>query len=143
MYKLQPPEKGHPYLSQQPPCEILRSEDWHPVKPLLFQNLVEGSTNPIPLQPQQKGRRGAHNEVCLNLNMMTQLIGAPLFKSWKICHEIDAFDKWSRKDLIVTFTFISHKSHRWQHYHLGTFHIFIFHIRCMEHEAVYHFTIIK
>ena len=38
------PKKSHPYLSQQPPSEILKFEDWDPVKPLLFENLVEGST---------------------------------------------------------------------------------------------------
>ena len=40
-------------------------------------------------------------------------------------------DKWSRKDCIVTFTFTSHKCQKWRHQHLGTFHIFIFHIRCV------------
>ena len=41
-----PPEKSQPYLSQQPPSEILRFEDWDPVKCLLFENL--GSTSPPP-----------------------------------------------------------------------------------------------
>ena len=39
------PEKSHPYLSQQSPSEILRYEDWDPAKPLLFENLVEGSAH--------------------------------------------------------------------------------------------------
>ena len=47
-----------PYLSQKPPSEILRSEVWDPVKPLLFENLVEGST---PRRLQQKERRSAHS----------------------------------------------------------------------------------
>ena len=38
MWKLQPLWKSHPLLSQQPP-----SKSWVPVKPLLFENLVEGS----------------------------------------------------------------------------------------------------
>ena len=42
------PEKSHPYLSQQPPSEILRSEDWDPVKLLLFEYLVEGSNKKSP-----------------------------------------------------------------------------------------------
>ena len=46
MQKLQPPKKSHTYLSQQPPSEILRSEGWDPVKPLLFENLVESWTHP-------------------------------------------------------------------------------------------------
>ena len=79
-----PPSWKHPYLSLQPPSETLKSKNWDPVKPLLFENVVEGST------PHEKGRRGAHYEVCLNLNIMTQFTWAPLFKSCKICHKIDA-----------------------------------------------------
>ena len=45
---MQPPEKSHPYLSMQPASEILRSEDWDSVKPILFENLVEGLTPPPP-----------------------------------------------------------------------------------------------
>ena len=111
-----PPSWKHPYLSLQPPSETLKSKNWDPVKPLLFENVVEGSTP---------------YEVCLNLTIMTQFIWAPLFKSCEICHEITLLDKWSRKYCIVTFTFTSHKCQKWRHQHLGTFHIFIFHIRCV------------
>ena len=48
---MQPPEKSHPYLSMQSASEILRSEDWDSVKPLLFENLVEGLTPPPPHCP--------------------------------------------------------------------------------------------
>ena len=42
MWKLQPPEKSHPPLSQQNP-----SKSWSPVKLPLFENLVGGSTPPL------------------------------------------------------------------------------------------------
>ena len=55
---MQPPEKSHPYLSMQPASEILRSEDWDSVKPLLFENLVEGLTPPTPTLPFTPSRKG-------------------------------------------------------------------------------------
>ena len=81
-----PPGKGHPYLSQQPHSEILRSE----VRSCQARPFWKFSKMFNLPNPQQKWRRGAHCEVCLNVNMMAQLICALLFKSWKICHEIDA-----------------------------------------------------
>ena len=53
MWKLQPPEKSHLPLSQQPPLkiEVLSS-------PPLFENLIGGSTCPLPLQ--KEGAVGAH-----------------------------------------------------------------------------------
>ena len=44
------PEKSHPPLSQRIP-----SQNWDPVKPLLFENLVGGS-NP----PAERGVGGVH-----------------------------------------------------------------------------------
>ena len=51
MEKLQPPLKKATPSFQQPPSEILRHENWDPVKPGLFENLFGGSTP----RPQQKG----------------------------------------------------------------------------------------
>ena len=49
-----PPDKSHPYLSQEPPSEILKSEGLDPVKPLLLEKLLEGSTQP----PSPLSRKG-------------------------------------------------------------------------------------
>ena len=54
MKKLQPPEKCHPTLSQQ-----ATSQNWDPVKPPLFENLVGGST---PSPPAEGGKVGGGGE---------------------------------------------------------------------------------
>ena len=54
MYKLQPREKNHPPLSQQPPLKI----EILSTLPLLFENLVGGST---PNPPAEKS--GVHTMV--------------------------------------------------------------------------------
>ena len=137
MEKLHPPSPWKKSPMSSPATTLWDPEIWglRSCQAPPFWKFSRGLNPPLPPHPQQKGRRGAHYEFCLNLNMMTQLTRAPLCKSWKICHEIDAY-KWSRKDCVVAFTFTSHKSHRWQHHHLVVFHIFIFHVRCMQRGAV-------
>ena len=49
------PQKGHPLLSHQPPYK-------GPVKPSLFENVVEGSNPPPP--PQKRGEGGGGCTLC-------------------------------------------------------------------------------
>ena len=64
MWKLQPPEKSHPPLSQQPPSEI-----WDPIVDCQgphFENLVRGST---PLPPAERGRVGAYYDIIYSIKI--------------------------------------------------------------------------
>ena len=58
MYKLQPREKNHPLFPSNPPLKI----EILSTLPLLFENLVGGSTPPLPPPPPPPSRKkwGAH-----------------------------------------------------------------------------------
>ena len=81
------------FFSPNNASETYISFSWRHQKLSLVASQLQDSTFLIFFTftiPLQKGRKGAQYEVSLNLNIMTQLIWAPLFKRCKICQEIDA-----------------------------------------------------
>ena len=90
MWKLQPPEKNSPPLSQQ-----TSSKSWGPVKPPVFENLFGGSTPPPP-PPHQKGGGctlcKGNSVVTANKNIYTKRMENLLIRrSWKSYCKNDAF----------------------------------------------------
>ena len=90
MYKLQPPKKCYPYLSQQLPSEILRFGDWDPVKLFLYENLVIDSTLPPPHLPAER-EEGCTLWTLFELKYDDRIdMNTIIWKKLKVFHEIDA-----------------------------------------------------